>query len=85
MTIMVTLTMLRPAKDVERDNLGDIVDNNVGLDDHDDTDNAWFKMLIMTFTMMLMLLRHEKMLIVIITLTLTHLAIRPMIDFDTHA
>ena len=42
LTIMMTLTLLRPAEDVGYDDLDDIVDEDVGHDDHNDADKACF-------------------------------------------
>ena len=53
MTIMATLTMLRPAEDVVGDVLGDIVN----IDGHNGVDEAWLSV---TFTRTLTLLRKLR-------------------------
>ena len=72
---MMTLTLLRPAEDVGYDDLDDIVDEDVGHDNHDGADKARFQMLSTTIKRMSMLLRHKKMLGMTITMTLTHFEI----------
>ena len=55
MTIMATLTMLRPAEDVG----GDVLGNIVNIDGHDGADKAWLSE---TLTRTLTLLRKVKRL-----------------------
>ena len=61
MMIMAILTILRLAKDVGSDDLGDIVDRDAGNDDHDGAVKAFMSMTFTrTFTRTFKLLRHVE-------------------------